>query len=81
MLNVHEDFNNLTKSKINFLFFELKSRELNLALRETIVLISKILGEILKGMSNIILQLMSGTVHYLLRVRDRCFGVRDKDFF
>ena len=22
-----------------------------------------------------------GTVHYLLGVRDRCFGVRDKDFF
>ena len=22
-----------------------------------------------------------GTVHYLLGVRDQCFGVRDKDFF
>ena len=22
-----------------------------------------------------------GTVHYLLGVQDRCFGVRDKDFF
>ena len=22
-----------------------------------------------------------GTVHYILGVRDRCFGVRDKDFF
>ena len=26
-------------------------------------------------------QILLGTVHYLLRVRDRCFRVRDKDFF
>ena len=57
MLNVHEDFNNSRKKKINFRV-ELQSRELNLALRKTTVRISKFLGEILKGMSNIILQLM-----------------------
>ena len=37
---------------------ELQSPELNLALRKTTVRISKFWGEILKGMSNIILQLM-----------------------
>ena len=37
---------------------ELKSRELNLALRKTTIRISKFWGEIIKGMSIIILQLM-----------------------
>ena len=57
MCNVHEDFNNSRKKKINFRV-ELQSRELNLALRKTTIRISKFWGEILKGMSNIILQLM-----------------------
>ena len=57
MFNVHEDFNNSRKKKINFRV-ELQSHELNLALRKTIVRISKFLGEILKGISNILLQLM-----------------------
>ena len=43
MLNVHEDFNNSRKRKINFRV-ELQSRELNLALRKTTVRISKFFG-------------------------------------
>ena len=57
MFNVYEDFNNSRKKKINFRV-ELQSHELNLALRKTTVQISKFWGEILKGMSNILLQLM-----------------------
>ena len=57
MFNVHEDFNNSRKKKINFRV-ELQGLELNLALRKTTVRISKFLGEILKGMSNILLWLM-----------------------
>ena len=57
MFKVHEDFNNSREKKINFRV-ELQSRELNLALRKTTVRISKFWGEILKGMSNILLQLM-----------------------
>ena len=57
MFNVHEDLNNSRIKEINSRV-ELQSRELNLALRKTTVRISKFLGEILKGMSNIILELM-----------------------
>ena len=58
MFNVHEGFNNSRKKKIYFRV-ELQNHELNLALRKTTVRISKILGEILKGISkNILLQLM-----------------------
>ena len=57
MFNVHEDFNNSRIKKINSRV-ELQSRELNLALKKITVRISKFVGEILKGMSNIILQLM-----------------------
>ena len=57
MSNVHENFNNSRKKKINFRV-ELQSRELNLVLRKTAVRISKFLRKILKGMSNIVLQLM-----------------------
>ena len=45
------------EKKINFRV-ELQSRELNLALRKATVTISKFWGGILKGMSNILLQLM-----------------------
>ena len=45
-----------------FMTAPLQSRELNLALRKTTVRISKFLGQILKGMSNIILQLMFSIV-------------------
>ena len=57
MFNAHEDNNNSRKKKKNSRV-ELQSRELILALRKTTVRISKFLEEILKGMSNIILQLM-----------------------
>ena len=57
MFNVHEDLNNSRKKKIDFRV-ELRSRELNLVLRKTTVRISKFSREILKGMSNIPLQLM-----------------------
>ena len=57
MFNIHEDFNNSRKKKMNFRV-ELQSHELNLALRKTTVQISKFFGEILKVMSNIILHLL-----------------------
>ena len=58
MFNVHEDFTNSRKWKINFLFFELESREPNFAPRKTTVQISKFFWEILKVMSNIIVHLL-----------------------
>ena len=49
---------NNSRIKKKYYRVESQSRELNLALRKTIVRISKFLVEILKGMSNINLQLM-----------------------
>ena len=58
MFNVHEDFTNSRKWKINFLFFELQSRTFCTEERKTTDQISKFFGEIFKVMSNIILHLL-----------------------
>ena len=57
MFNAHEDFNNSRKKKINFRV-ELHGRKLNLALTKTTIGFQSFWGEILKGMSNILLWLM-----------------------